>query len=69
MQWFLAPGGRVWCVAGFHTGRAIVAAFFETALEDGFEIERIFERDLVSRDEEDGEIRREWVPWREGGEP
>ncbi|CAI7580824.1 unnamed protein product [Penicillium pancosmium] len=69
MQWFLAPGGRVWCVAGFHTGRAIVAGFFETALENGFEIERIFERDLVSRDKEGGEIRREWVPSREGENP
>lgn len=69
MQWFLAPGGRVWCVAGFHTGRAIVAGFFETALENGLEIERIFERDLVSRDEQGGEIRREWVPLLEGESP
>jgi predicted nicotinamide N-methyase len=69
MQWFLAPGGRVWCVSGFHTGRAIVADFFETALENGFEIERIFERDLVSKDEKGGEIRREWVSLREGEGP
>lgn len=69
MQWFLAPGGRVWCVSGFHTGRAIVSAFFETALENGFEIEQIFERDLVSSDEDSGEIRREWVPFREGEGP
>ncbi|KAJ5369346.1 uncharacterized protein N7496_009106 [Penicillium cataractarum] len=69
IQWFLAPAGRVWCVAGFHTGRAIVAGFFETALKNGFEIEQIFERDLISRDEEGGEIRREWVPLREGENP
>ena len=69
MQWFLAPGGRVWCVAGFHTGRAVVAGFFETALENGLEIERIFERDLSSRDEQGGEIRREWVTLLEGESP
>lgn len=69
MQWFLAPGGRVWCVAAFHTGRAIVAGFFEIALENGLEIERIFERDIVSSDEEGREIRREWVPWREDENP
>lgn len=69
MQWFLAPGGRVWCVAGFHTGRAIVAGFFETAVENGFEIERIFERDLVSRNEQGEEIRREWNPLLKGEGP
>lgn len=66
MQWFLSPGGKVWVVSGFHTGRAIVAGFFETALENGFVIERIYERDLIARSEDDGEIRREWAPIREG---
>ncbi|KAJ5208528.1 hypothetical protein N7449_002907 [Penicillium cf. viridicatum] len=66
MQWFLSPGGKVWVVAGFHTGRAIVAGFFETVLENGFVIESIYERDLVARLEDGGEIRREWVPVREG---
>ncbi|KAJ5130349.1 uncharacterized protein N7515_006388 [Penicillium bovifimosum] len=66
MQWFLAPGGKVWVVAGFHTGRAIVAGFFETVLENGFVVERIFERDLVSRREDGGEVRREWAAVREG---
>ncbi|CAG8277012.1 unnamed protein product [Penicillium olsonii] len=66
MQWFLSPGGKVWVVAGFHTGRTIVAGFFETALENGFIVERIFERDLVERLEDGGEIRRDWVPVREG---
>ncbi|KAJ6086012.1 hypothetical protein N7486_010293 [Penicillium sp. IBT 16267x] len=65
MQWFLAPGGKVWIVAGFHTGRAIVAGFFEKALENGFEIEKIFERDQVERGEDGEEIRREWLPVRE----
>ncbi|KAJ5174741.1 uncharacterized protein N7482_000618 [Penicillium canariense] len=65
MQWFLAPGGKVWVVAGFHTGRAIVAGFFETAEENGFAIETIFERDLMTRDEHGGEVRREWAPVRD----
>jgi hypothetical protein len=62
MEWFLAPGGRVWCVSGFHTGRAIVADFFKTALENGFEVERIFERDVVSRDEEAGKFGGNGLP-------
>ncbi|KAJ5133927.1 uncharacterized protein N7443_004449 [Penicillium atrosanguineum] len=39
------------------------------ALENGLEIEQIFERDLVSMDEEGREIRREWVPVREDEGP
>lgn len=66
MQWFLAPGGKVWIVAGFHTGRAIVADFFQTAVENGLVVERIYERDLVDRLEDGAEIRRDWVPVREG---
>lgn len=66
MRWFLAPGGKVWVVAGFHTGRAIVAGFFETALENGFSIESIYERDLNGQSEDGGEVRREWMPEREG---
>lgn len=69
MQWFLAPGGKVWVVAGFHTGRAIVAGFFETAVQNGFEIERIFERDLMAKTEAGEEVRREWVTVREGESP
>lgn len=69
MQWFLAPGGKVWLVAGFHTGRAIVAGFFETVLDMGFRIELIFERDLMAREEDGREVRREWVSMREGEGP
>jgi hypothetical protein len=74
MLWFLsdskqtgetAKEGKIWVVAGFHTGRAIVASFFNTAVRLGLEIESIFERDL-SANEEDGEITRAWVPVREG---
>ncbi|GLB05319.1 hypothetical protein AtubIFM57258_000595 [Aspergillus tubingensis] len=69
MCWFLAPGGRVWVVAGFHTGRAIVAGFFETAVQTGLEIERIYERDLIAGQEDGREVRREWVAQREGEGP
>ncbi|KKA18123.1 Nicotinamide N-methyltransferase [Rasamsonia emersonii CBS 393.64] len=53
--------GKVWIVAGFHTGRAIVASFFETAQRMGLEIEDIYERDLNAseadeRAGENGEI-------------
>lgn len=72
--------GRIWVVAGFHTGRAIVASFFKTAVQLGLEIETIYERDLnsgtTSTTDEDGaqpsaveEVRREWVPVREGEGP
>lgn len=66
LQWFLSPGGRVLIVAGFHTGRPIIAGFFETVLENGFIIETIYERDLVEAAEDGTEIRREWKPHREG---
>ncbi|PYI07291.1 nicotinamide N-methyltransferase [Aspergillus sclerotiicarbonarius CBS 121057] len=69
MRWFLAPEGRVWVVASFHTGRAIVAGFFETALQMGLEIERIYERDLSSAQDDGSEVHREWVPEREGEGP
>jgi hypothetical protein len=52
--------GRVWIVAGIHTGRAIVASFFETALAMGLDTESIYERDL------NGEGRRPWEPIRAG---
>ncbi|KAK1147454.1 hypothetical protein N8T08_001536 [Aspergillus melleus] len=69
MLWFLAPGGKVWVVAGFHTGRPIVAGFFETAVKLGLEIERIHERDLNSVTEDGSEVRRDWVSEREGEGP
>ncbi|KAE8384703.1 hypothetical protein BDV23DRAFT_31085 [Aspergillus alliaceus] len=69
MKWFLAPGGKVWVAACFHTGRAIVAGFFETAKDMGLEIEQIHERDLISTTEDGREVRRDWVPEREGEGP
>ncbi|KAL2849521.1 hypothetical protein BJY01DRAFT_145062 [Aspergillus pseudoustus] len=69
MKWFLAPQGKVWVVAGFHTGREIVAGFFKTALGMGLVIEEIYERDLNSSAECGQEMRREWVEVREGEGP
>lgn len=85
LLWFLTPAaaaenndqdaeGKVWIVAGFHTGRAIVASFFETAQRMGLEIEDIYERDLNASEAdpkkaEHGEVRRAWVPVREGEGP
>lgn len=60
---------RVWVVAGFHTGRAVVASFFDTAVRMGLEIERIYERDLIFASEDGKEVRRDWVPVREGEGP
>lgn len=72
MRWFLDeadPNARVWVVAGFHTGRAIVAGFFETAVRLGMAVERIYERDLNAEAEDGGEVRREWKPARVGEGP
>ncbi|KAL4944801.1 hypothetical protein BDV06DRAFT_210016 [Aspergillus oleicola] len=72
MKWFLAPEGRVWCVAGFHTGREIVAGFFETVERVGLVIERIFERDLNTSFEGaygEREVRRKWMSEREDEGP
>lgn len=57
---------RVWIAAGFHTGRAIVASFFDTAVRMGLVIESIYERDLNSMAPDGGEVRRDWVRIREG---
>lgn len=59
------PSARIFVIAGFHTGRARMAPFFEETLEEeGLEIEDIFEMDA------NGE-RREWksdVPEEMSGE-
>ncbi|KJF60088.1 nicotinamide N-methyltransferase [Coccidioides immitis RS] len=60
--------GVAWVVAGFHTGREIVALFFETAVSMGLVVEEIYERD-VNATSEMGEVTREWRPVREGEGP
>lgn len=62
IAWFLAEGeeARVWIVAGFHTGRQTLGAFFErdALAEVGLEVECMWERDCNGRD-------RDWV-WDRG---
>ncbi|KAI7357823.1 hypothetical protein KC320_g1514 [Hortaea werneckii] len=56
----LDPCGRIYAIAGFHTGRRKLAPFFTVAVEQGLELEDIFE--------EDGEgNRRDWRAERDGG--
>ncbi|KAF2092042.1 hypothetical protein K490DRAFT_32985 [Saccharata proteae CBS 121410] len=54
------PEARVFVIAGFHTGRAKMAPFFDVVLEEGLEIDVIFEMDAEGR-------RREWAKERDGG--
>lgn len=66
-----SPSARVWIVAGFHTGRQVVTAFFERAVSAGFEIEQRWERDVNGNErawadkrdavEDDIEYRRQWL--------
>ena len=45
---------QIWIVAGFHTGRATLASFFEVAHEAGLQVKHIWERDVQGNE-------REWV--------
>ena len=51
---------QVWVIAGFHTGRANLVSFFDTAVEQGLEISSIYERDVDGRE-------RDWKRERDGG--
>ena len=63
MEHFLSHGddGRVWVIAGFHTGRAKLVSFFDIAAQAGLESEKIWERDADGNE-------REWVRERNGGQ-
>lgn len=54
------PHARVYAVAGFHTGRAKLAPFFDVIVEEGLEIEHIQEVDVLGNS-------RPWLPVRDGG--
>lgn len=56
----LEPSARIFVIAGFHTGRARLANFFEVAVENGLEADEMYEED-------DQGTRREWLPERDGG--
>ena len=62
MEHFLSheDGARVWVIAGFHTGRAKLVAFFDIAAQAGLETDSIWERDADGNE-------REWVRERNGG--
>lgn len=52
--------GRIFAIAGFHTGRANLASFFDVAVDEGLEAEDIYEENA------DG-VRREWLKERDSG--
>lgn len=54
------PAARVFSIAGFHTGRAKLALFFQEAVAQGLDIEEIYEEDAEGN-------RREWMEERDGG--
>ncbi|KAK8257276.1 hypothetical protein IWZ00DRAFT_540107 [Phyllosticta capitalensis] len=62
MRHFLSPDedARVLVIAGFHTGRARMAAFFDVVGDEGLEVEEMFEMDAEGK-------RREWRSERDGG--
>lgn len=55
MDHFISPDGKVFVLAGFHTGRATVAAFFEAVGKAGLEVEWIRERSVQG-------VERAWTP-------
>jgi hypothetical protein len=56
-----SPDARIYVIAGFHTGRAKMASFFEEAVpEAGLEVEDIFEMNAEG-------ARRMWAKERDGG--
>jgi hypothetical protein len=64
-------GGRAWVVASFHSGRAVVASFFDMAATMGLDTEEIWEGD-GNAEGGDGEAvvaAREWKPVREDEGP
>lgn len=71
LLWFLSPSsssspGIAWVVAGLHTGRDIVASFFQKAVASGLVVEKMWERDMNSAE---GERTREWKAVREDEGP
>lgn len=55
-----SEAARVWIVAGFHTGRAALASFFDVIVDAGLEMEEIWERDVDGNE-------RDWAKQRDGG--
>ena len=55
-----SPTAEIFAIAGFHTGRAKLASFFDIALSKGLMIEEIYEEDAFGN-------RREWAKERDCG--
>lgn len=55
-----SPESCVFAIGGFHTGRAKLAMFFDVAVEEGLQVDEIYEEDA------DG-VRREWEREKDGG--
>ena len=66
MEHFLSPNddARVWVIAGFHTGRAKLVAFFDIATQAGLETEHIWERDADGNEREERNGGKEEAPGR-----
>lgn len=62
MLHMLSPSreARILAIAGFHTGRAKLAGFFDEAVSQGLVVEEIYEEDVQG-------VTREWMPERDGG--
>lgn len=56
----MTADARVLAIAGFHTGRAKLAGFFDEAKSQGLEVEQIHEEDVAGN-------KREWAKERDGG--
>ena len=57
----IEENARAWVIAGFHTGRSKLVAFFDIAVQAGLEIDEIWERDADGNE-------REWAREREDKE-
>ncbi|KAF4552917.1 Lysine methyltransferase-like protein 3 [Elsinoe fawcettii] len=56
----LKDTARIFAISGFHSGRAKLAAFFDTAVECGLVVEEIYEENAEG-------LRRPWEKERDGG--
>ena len=69
MQHFLSPSisAQIWVTAGFHTGRIKVVAFFDIMNRKGFELDRVWEQDVMGHERpwdlarEDAEGKGKWL--------
>lgn len=67
-----SAASRVYLIVGLHTGRYTIGSFLKRALESGFDVESVAERELkgpvqrgwdTNRENEDDQERRRWIIW------